>query len=222
VPLNKAKGMVIKMERVIKLNYFKNRRSCLALFIIAVLSITLLFSILIGLKANPDNIYDVRVLGSSVTATEQNQQQAENTQNLLGAELSPESYFTEYEAAVWYLINTLRVSNGLGALQANISLTDISRTRSSDMMSRNYFSHYTPDGKNVFNIMRECGVKFSAAGENLGQARPADIGTPEAFLDAWMKSPTHAANILQAKFGTLGVGMIENGDRRVVTTVFKN
>ncbi|MBM3710616.1 MAG: hypothetical protein FJW61_09380, partial [Actinobacteria bacterium] len=58
--------------------------------------------------------------------------------------------------------------------------------------------------------------------ENLGQARPADIGTPEAFLDAWMKSPTHAANILQSKFGTIGVGMIENGDRRVVTTVFKN
>ena len=210
------------MERLVKLNYFKSYRNYLVSFVIAVLSITLLLSILIGLKVNPDNIYNVRVLGSSVTTTEQNQQQTENTQNLQGADQPPDSYFSEYEAAVWYLINTVRVSNGLGALQANISLTDISRTRSNDMLSRNYFSHYTPDGKNVFNIMRECGVQFSAAGENLGQAIPADIGTPEAFLDAWMKSPTHAANILQSKFGTIGVGMIENGDRRVVTTVFKN
>ncbi|MBM3707067.1 MAG: hypothetical protein FJW69_01800 [Actinobacteria bacterium] len=210
------------MYRVINLNYFKSYKNCLVLFIIAVLSMTLLFSILIGLKAHPDNIYDIRVLGSSATIVEQTKQQAENTRNKLGTDQSSESYLTEYEAAVWYLINTLRVSNGLAALQANISLTDISRTRSSDMMSRNYFSHYTPDGKNVFNIMREFGVQFSAAGENLAQAIPADIGTPEAFLDAWMNSPTHAANILQAKFGTIGIGMIENGDKRVVTTVFKN
>ncbi|MBM3700933.1 MAG: hypothetical protein FJW68_08515 [Actinobacteria bacterium] len=210
------------MFRTIILNYFRSYRNCLISFITAVLSLTILFSISTSLNVNQDNICSLRVLGSAVSAVEQSQQQSENIQNKQGAEQSSESYLTEYEASVWYLINTLRVGNSLAALQANISLTDISRTRSSDMLSANYFSHYTPDGRNVFNIMREWGVQFSAAGENLAQAIPADIGTPEAFLDAWMKSPTHAANILQAKFGTIGIGMIENGDRRVVTTVFKN
>ena len=90
------------------------------------------------------------------------------------------------------------------------------------MLTRDYFSHYTPEGTTVFNLMRECGIKWSAAGENLAHSLPADIGSPEAFLDAWMKSPGHAANILQVKYGVIGVGMIDNGDRRIVTTVFKN
>jgi uncharacterized protein YkwD len=205
-----------------RLSFFKNYRNYIVSFIIAFLTIALLFSILIGFKANTDNIYNIRVLGNSTTAAQQSQQQADDSKNQLQAQSSQESYLSGYEAAVWYLINTVRANNGLGALQANISLTDISRSRSSDMMSRNYFSHYTPDGKNVFNIIRDCGIKFSAAGENLAQSMPADIGTAEAFLDAWMKSSTHAANILQAKFGMIGVGMVDNGDRRVVTTVFMN
>ncbi len=90
------------------------------------------------------------------------------------------------------------------------------------MLSRDYFSHYTPEGKNVFSIMRECGIQYSAAGENLAHSRPPDIGTPEAFLNAWMNSSGHAKNILQSRFGIIGVGMIENGARRVVTTVFRN
>ena len=116
----------------------------------------------------------------------------------------------------------MRAENGLAALVANQSLTDISRTRSNDMLARNYFSHYTPEGKNVFNLMRECGIQFNAAGENLGHCTPADIGTPEAFLHAWMNSPAHRANILQSKYGIIGVGMVENGSRRVITTVFRN
>ncbi len=105
---------------------------------------------------------------------------------------------------------------------ANQSLTDVSRTRSADMLARNYFSHYTPEGTNVFNILRDCGISFSAAGENLAHSRPAGIGSPEAFIAAWVASPTHLANMLQSKYHIVGVGMVENGDRRVVATVFRN
>ncbi len=129
---------------------------------------------------------------------------------------------SEYEGAVLNLINTVRVSNGLAALQPNQSLIDIARTRSNDMLQRGYFSHYSPEGKNVFNIMKECGITFKAAGENLAHSKPASIGSPEAFLNAWMNSPSHAANILRSQYGIIGVGMVENGDRRVVTTVFRN
>ncbi len=155
----------------------------------------------------------IDVLGSSA---ENLQQQGQNQPQNGGINIS------DYEAAILNLINTVRADRGLAALQPNQSLIDISRTRSNDMLARDYFSHYTPEGKNVFNIFRECGITYKAAGENLAHSRPADIGTPEAFLNAWMNSPTHAANILQSKYGIIGVGMVENSGRRVVTTVFRN
>ena len=51
---------------------------------------------------------------------------------------------------------------------------------------------------------------------------PADYGDPEAFMDAWMKSSSHAANILRACYEMIGIGVSDNGDRRVLTTVFEN
>lgn len=147
---------------------------------------------------------------------------ADKTSGIFNHDKIPAANLSGYESTVLSLLNTVRVDNGLSALAPDQGLTDISRTRSYDMLSRNYFSHYTPEGTNVFDLMRESGIQFSAAGENLAHARPPDIGSPEAFLDAWMNSPAHKANIMQSKFGTIGVGMVENGDRRIVTTVFKN
>ena len=177
----------------------------------------MLFSILITTGSSTAQSYNepIRVLGSEEENTQDQNQPQDPPQNN-GVNL------TDYEAAILYLINTVRAGNGLAALQPNQSLTDISRTRSGDMLARDYFSHYTPEGKTVFNILRECGIQFNSAGENLAHSKPADIGTADAFLNAWMNSPTHAANILRDKYGIIGVGMAENGGRRVVTTVFRN
>jgi len=180
---------------------------------VAVFLAAIILSFVIASTAS--SYQDIEVLGSNaVNAQQQGQQQ--NQPQSSGVNI------TDYEAAILHLINTVRADRGLAALQPHQSLIDISRTRSTDMLSRNYFSHYTPEGKTVFNIFRECGITFRAAGENLAHSRPADIGSPEAFINAWMNSPTHAANILQSKYGIVGVGMAENGERRVVTTVFRN
>jgi len=157
--------------------------------------------------------YKAEVLGNAITseATEIAAAPVESTANL-----------NEFEAAVLYLINTIRVSNGLGALEPNQMLTDIARSRCNDMIVNSYFSHYTPDGRNIFNILRENGVSYVNAGENLGQSSPASSGTPEAFADAWMASPTHKANILRSVYSKIGIGIVDGGGRRVVATVFIN
>ncbi|MBA7560116.1 CAP domain-containing protein [Candidatus Atribacteria bacterium 1244-E10-H5-B2] len=157
--------------------------------------------------------YKAEVLGNATTskATEIAAAPVESITNL-----------NEFEAAVLYLINTIRVSNGLGALEPNQMLTDIARSRSNDMIINSYFSHYTPDGRNIFNIFRENGVSYVNAGENLGQSTPASSGTPEALTDAWMASPTHKANILRSVYSKIGIGVVDGGDRRVVATVFIN
>lgn len=126
------------------------------------------------------------------------------------------------EAAILNLINTIRVSNGLGILQADQKLTDIARYRCSDMITNSYFSHYTPDGRNIFNILGENGVPYVNGGENLGQSNPASSGSPEAFANAWMASPTHKANIVRSVYSKIGIGVVDGGGRRVVATVFTN
>lgn len=157
--------------------------------------------------------YKAEVLGNATTseATKIAAAPVESTTNL-----------NEFEAAVLYLINTIRVSNGLGALEPNQMLTDIARSRCNDMIANSYFSHYTPDGRNIFNIFRENGVSYVNAGENLGQSSPASSGTPEAFANAWMASPTHKANILRSVYSKIGIGIVDGGGRRVVATVFIN
>ncbi|MBM3705817.1 MAG: hypothetical protein FJW66_04750 [Actinobacteria bacterium] len=157
----------------------------------------------------------IEVKGTQVQTTDN------TTQDITGL-LASEATLNDYENAVAALINSYRASNGVAPVAYSGKLTYVAKLRSQDLLDRDYFSHYTPEGNTVFNIMREAGISFSRAGENLGHARPADIGSPEAFLDAWAKSPSHNANMLRDVYGKIGVGMVENGDRIVVTTVFTN
>lgn len=152
---------------------------------------------------------------NTVETQNQTQQQNQNQQNQA-------VNLNKFESQILFLINTIRAQNGLGPLAPNQMLTDVARERSNDMMTRGYFSHYTPDGKNIFNILEGYGVIYRNAGENLAQSKPASIGTPESFMNAWMNSPTHKANILRAAYGQIGIGVIDNGGRRVLTTVFMN
>ncbi len=126
------------------------------------------------------------------------------------------------EAQMLNLINNVRAQHGLGQLTVVQSLTDIARTRCQDMVSRGYFSHYTPEGTTFFNIMRNNGISWSNAGENLGNSNPASYGTPNAFINAWLGSPSHRDNMLRSHYKYIGVGIIDGGGRRVVTTIFLN
>jgi uncharacterized protein YkwD len=176
---------------------------------------TILAKISDNLDNEIDNIrsdYNAEVLGNAAAS-----QTAE-----AAAPVASTANLSDYEAAVLNLINNIRISNGLGALQSNQILTDIARYRCSDMISNSYFSHYMPDGRNIFNILGENGVSYVNAGENLGQSIPASGGTPEAFANAWMQSPTHKANILRSVYSKIGIGVFDGGDRRVVATVFMN
>jgi uncharacterized protein YkwD len=207
--------MIFLLDAKIKKNYKNKIVTSFILFF----SFILVLSLAVSFYSNHSYFSgDIRVLAEESDnnqATDAESTEASQPQNA-GVNLS------DYEATVVYLINTTRVSNGLNALTPNQMLTDISRSRSSDMLNRNYFAHYTPEGKNILNILRENGVTYSKAGENLAQSMPADIGTPDAFMNAWMNSPSHAANILRQGYGIIGVGISDNGGRRVLTTVFRN
>jgi uncharacterized protein YkwD len=175
----------------------------------AVVSIVVVIAVFLSTAAVlPQSI---NVLGVSTTGNSSTVEAAPLANNM-----------SEYENTIAAMINNVRVSNGLSPLAADSSLKEVADIRSQDLMNRNYFSHYTPEGTNVFDIMRSMGIGFSYAGENLAQSAPASAGTCEGFLNAWMNSPTHKDNILRAQYTKIGVSMVEIDSRRIVTTVFSN
>ena len=120
------------------------------------------------------------------------------------------------------MINHIRSSQGLQTLIPSNILNNIARSRSQDMLNRGYFSHYTPEGKNIGIILQENGVMYACCAENLGQASPPSWGSPETIINLWMGSSSHRANLLNPHFGQLGIGVVDSGGRRVVTLVLIN
>lgn len=122
------------------------------------------------------------------------------------------------EAQMLDLINQERTSRGLRLLEADPELTEVARSHSADMFARGYFSHYTPEGEDPFDRMRESGVRFRAAGENLAIAP-----TLQMAHTGLMNSPGHRANILRPAFGRVGIGIMSGGRRGImVSQEFRN
>jgi len=86
------------------------------------------------------------------------------------------------------------------------------------MFARGYFAHDTPENRDPFDRMREAGVRFVVAGENLAHGPTIQIAHT-----GLMNSPGHRANILRAQFGRVGIGIMDGGKRGLmVTQNFRN
>lgn len=124
----------------------------------------------------------------------------------------------ELEAQMIELVNRERATAGLAPLAPDPEMTEVARRHSADMFGRGYFSHNTPEGKTPFERMREGEVRFRTAGENLALAPTLQIAHT-----GLMNSPGHRANILEPRFGRLGIGILDGGRRGLmVTQNFRN
>lgn len=112
------------------------------------------------------------------------------------------------ESEVIRLVNVERAKKGLPALKANWELSRVARTKSQDMINKNYFSHTSPTYGSPFRMMETFGIKFSSAGENIAYGQR----TPAAVMTAWMNSPGHRSNILSTSFSQIGVGLAKSSN----------
>ena len=111
-----------------------------------------------------------------------------------------------YEQEVFDLVNQIREENGLEPFVYNETLAETARAHSQDMIDRNFFDHTNPDGKSPFDRMRDNGLSYSMAAENIAVGYPS----PEAVVEGWMNSEGHRANIL-GNCEELGVGLALGG-----------
>ncbi len=126
--------------------------------------------------------------------TQQTKQQAVPTAGISAA-----------ETKVIQLTNAERRKKGLPDLQADTSLSKVAREKANDMQSKHYFSHTSPTYGSPFDMMRDFGISYRSAGENIAQGQT----TPEEVVQAWMNSEGHRKNILSADFTHIGVGFTE-------------
>lgn len=111
------------------------------------------------------------------------------------------------ESQVITLTNQERAKNGLKPLTANWELSRVARYKAMDMRDKNYFSHTSPTYGDPFTMMKNFGITYTAAAENIA----AGQATPQAVVQAWMNSAGHRANILNATYTEIGVGYAQGG-----------
>ncbi|MBI2022100.1 CvpA family protein [Candidatus Daviesbacteria bacterium] len=116
------------------------------------------------------------------------------------------------------LVNEERSKLGLKILTFNSDLRDVARGHSTDMFQRGYFSHNSPEGKNVADRAEEKGIKYLVIGENLAYA--PDLSLAHQGL---MNSEGHRANILSEDYNKIGIGIMDGGIYGLmITQVFSN
>ncbi len=119
-----------------------------------------------------------------------------------------DSSVLSYEKEVVRLVNEIRVQNGLRELTYNWELSRVARYKSQDMKDNRYFSHTSPVYGSPFQMMKDFGITYRSAGENIARGQRS----PQAVVNAWMNSSGHRANILNASFTQIGVGYVADGN----------
>lgn len=100
--------------------------------------------------------------------------------------------------------NAERVARGLPAYQWDETLAAAARKHAALMAKMDELSHRLAGEAPLDERAALEGARFSSVGENVA------IGyDPPAIQNGWMNSPGHRANILDARFTALGVGVVE-------------
>jgi len=130
-----------------------------------------------------------------ITAQPEPQEQPLSNQNLAAE-----------EQEMLRLINQERTSRGISPLEMDPRVVDVARRKSQDMIDNNYFSHNSPTYGSPFDMLRDAGISYRTAGENIAGNRSV-----EAAHRSLMNSSGHRRNILNPNYNKVGIGIREGG-----------
>ncbi len=128
-------------------------------------------------------------------------------------ELTPEpSNLATVRASVLCLINRVRAEHGEEPLQTNADLERAAEEHSQELVADDYFAHVSPSGETPVDRIRATGYipgpsSGYVIGENLAWGT-LNLSTPQAIVSAWVASPGHLANILEAQYKDTGIGVV--------------
>ncbi|AOY76977.1 CAP domain-containing protein [Clostridium formicaceticum] len=120
---------------------------------------------------------------------------AQNTSNARHALTAAEIEMVEY-------VNQARKQAGLKPLAIDVDLSYVARVKSKDMQDNNYFSHTSPTYGSPFDMMKNFGIQYRSAAENI-----AINSSVSGAHNAFMNSEGHRKNILNPNFTHIGIGI---------------
>lgn len=114
--------------------------------------------------------------------------------------LAPASPAATTSTQLLRAMNETRAEHGVGPLRADRTLVRAARAHSVDMIRKSVFGHY-----GFVERMQRFGIRGPYIGENLawGVGGSAEA---RAIVSSWLGSPSHRANLLNARFKLVGLG----------------
>ncbi len=114
-------------------------------------------------------------------------------------------------AATLCLVNQERARHNEMPLHQNGDLEAAADAHSEEMVSLDYFGHIAPNGLTPLARVQGTGYIPSSEdgytiGENIAWGT-LQLSTPQAIVSAWIASPEHLANILEAKYRDTAIGV---------------
>lgn len=113
------------------------------------------------------------------------------------------------------LINQERSARGKEPLQIDPELSKWAKIKSQDMVDNNYFAHESPTYGNASTMLRNAGISFRYAGENLGKT--SSVANAHR---GFMNSSIHRATLLNSNYTHVGIGIVYKGSTMYVTELF--
>ncbi len=129
-----------------------------------------------------------------------------NSTNILG-------YATDISSSkLLELTNQEREQQNLPVLVLNEKLSEAASLKAQDMFKKNYWAHYTPEGKTPWDFITLVNYNYEYAGENLAK----NFLYSDGVISAWMKSQSHRDNILRKEYTEVGFAVVNgilNGEQ---------
>lgn len=139
--------------------------------------------------------------------------------------LPPKVLNEQVEQALLDQTNSFRKGKKRVPLTFNSILQKAAADHSTDMLKKNYLSHFSPKGKSVLDrvgrytkIQTDLGENIHAIRSGQGLTDPQTIAA--TMIKDWEGSPSHRENLLSKKFTQLGVGCASDGMQIYCTQVF--
>ncbi len=101
------------------------------------------------------------------------------------------------------LTNEVREERDLPALSVSPLLSQAAQLKAEDMAGKGYFAHNSPEGRTPWYWFNSVGYSYLFAGENLA----VNFSDSEEVTEAWMRSPTHQANVVGRNYTEMGTGI---------------
>lgn len=114
------------------------------------------------------------------------------------------------------LVNEERSAAGLPPLRWSAALSEVALAYATEMVTEGFFSHNSPTTGDVADRLSAAGIGYRTAGENLAWGP-----TVERLHNGLMNSPSHRANILNAGYRNVGIGVVRGPLGLMVVQVFQ-